>query len=161
MIDLIIAIDPGASGSISAYKNGKVHCVKMPEKIFEIKEYLQWLIDGTEKQFCFIERVQGWSSDTDHPGKRFQIQKMLDNYSKLKTILTMLEIPFHETNSRKWQKPFIGSKKFSEPVLRKRYLKEVAEKKFKKQKVTLYNCDALLILLWGVQEMKTNSKNYL
>jgi len=112
-------------------------------------------------KFCFIERVQSWVSDQEQPGKRFGIEKMLRQYTEIKTVLTMLEIPFHETQSRSWQKVFLGGQKFEEKKDRKKHLKAICQQKFPKTKVTLKNCDALLILLYANQELQVNKKKYI
>lgn len=160
MNQLIIAIDPGASGAICSLKNGQVSVVNMPDKIFDLKVYFQGLIEGVDSSFCFIERVQSWVADDSQPGKRFGIEKMLRQYTEIKTVLTMLEIPFHETQARSWQKIFLNGEKFEEKKDRKARLKEICQQKFRHIKVTLKNCDALLILLYGNQEMQINRNKY-
>lgn len=161
MNQLIIAIDPGASGAIASLKKGRVEVVNMPEKVFDLKVYFQGLIDGVENPYCFIERVQSWIGDDSQPGKRFGIEKMVKQYNELKTVMQMLDIPFHETQSRSWQKIFLNGQKFEEKKDRKNALKNVCQQKFPHIKVTLKNCDALLILLYGNQEMQINRKNYI
>lgn len=161
MNQLIIAIDPGKSGAICSIKNGQVSVVNMPEKIFDLKQYFQGLIEGADSSFCFIERVQSWVGDERQAGKRFGIEKMLRQYTELKTVLTMLDIPFHETQARSWQKIFLNGEKFEEKKHRKSRLKEICQEKFPQIKVTLKNCDALLILLYGNQEMQINGRKYI
>lgn len=167
MTDLIIAIDPGANGAICSLKNGRVEVVNMPKEIFNLKQYFQGLIDGVKEPYCFIERVHAWVKD-DAPEKRFGIEKLVKQYNQIKTVMEMLDIPFHETNSRSWQKTFLGEQKFKNTTKgkseRKAKLKEICEYKFARFpyiKVTLKNCDALLILLYANQEMQINRKKYI
>ncbi len=161
MNQLIIAIDPGSSGAICSIKNGKVSVINMPKDVSDLGEYFKTLIEGESQPFCFIERVQSWVSDQEQGGKRFGIEKMLRQYTELKTVMKMLGIPFHETQSRTWQKAFLMGKKFESKADRKRFLKEVCQEKFPQIKVTLKNCDALLILLYGNQEMQINRSKYI
>lgn len=161
MNQLLISIDAGSSGAIASLKNGQVTVISMPKEIHELKQHFQSILEGAENPFCFIERVQSWISDADQGGKRFGIEKMVRQYNQLLTVMRMMDIPFHETQSRTWQKAFLNGEKFETKADRKRKLKEIAQEKFPNIKVTLKNCDALLILLYGNQELQINRKKYI
>lgn len=161
MIDLLISIDPGSSGAICTYKNKRITAVNMPEDAVKLKDYLIQVMEGSKTFFCFIERVSMFHSDMNDKGKVFQIQKMMANYERLKTVLKLLEIPYYEVGSREWQKIFLGERKFESKSDRKRALKHLAQKKVKQIKVTMKNCDALLILIYANFELSRQPKKYL
>lgn len=158
---LIITIDPGSNGAICTYRIKQITSVNMPENLLpDLKDYLLSLIEIEPDCICFIEKLQMMPMDLKVGGKVFGIQKMLANYERLKTLIQMLDIPLYEIHPKEWQKPFLGNKKFKEKNHRKAYLKVIAKRKIKTVKVTLKNCDALLMLIYANDELKRNPKKY-
>lgn len=153
----IIGIDPGATGGIAVYNNkGEILLQKMPKKVEDLSEYLNYIKDTYGKTICFLEKVQSFHSDTDDGGKRFGIQKMLANYEQLKTVLTLAKIPFVQVYPQSWQGGLSLRKKGeSKPDRKKRY-KAAAEKYYPQIKATLWNADAICILQFGRLKLETD-----
>lgn len=100
----VIAIDPGKSGGIAVWNKGFARAVKMPPTIPKMQEYFQYLLDTYNDVVVFIEKVQAYRGDhDDHPGKMFGINKMLQNYAELLTVIKLSGIPFIEVYPISWQ----------------------------------------------------------
>jgi hypothetical protein len=56
----IIAIDPGASGGIAVFANGKIQAVKMPKNVREMKDYLEFQVETHGECIVYIEKVQSY-----------------------------------------------------------------------------------------------------
>jgi len=167
MYKIIIAIDPGANGSITHLKmkdgqpTSEPICVKMPKEFSEINQYLAQITEGLERSICFIEKIGIRPSDMAG-GKAFGMMKLMKNFERLKDALTENKIGFIEVHPRTWQGQMKlvlpkGSPKESSTERKNRY-KEVAQAYFPKIKVVLYNSDALIILAFGIMKLKTDQQ---
>ena len=153
--DLIIAIDPGKSGAITIFFKGEVGSFPMPYTHKEQEEFFNYLNGVSENSICFLERVSLRSDDVSVPGKAFVIQKMLNHFQQLKTMLTVNKIKYVLISPRTWQKKLnLISLKEETKTERKNRYKIAAKNKFPQLKVILKNCDALLILLCGFLMLK-------
>ncbi len=147
--DVIIGIDPGLSnGGIAIYSpNRKTETLKMARTTKELWELL--FPYSKEKTFVILEKVNSFRDDTDIPGKRFGIEKLVLNYEAIKNVLELLDIPYLLVHPASWQKELFLVKKGEDKLERKKRFKTVAQGKFKETKVTLWNADALLLVLLG------------
>lgn len=145
-IETILAIDPGASGGLALYGNGKVSVAKMPKDLGELKQYFEHLTETYTNIVCFIERVSGYRGDNDAPGKWYGIDKMLANFTELKTSLKFHDIPFIEVHPATWQAGLRLRVKGEDKKARKNRYKDFAEKTYPEIKTNLWNADALCIL---------------
>lgn len=109
------------------------------------------------KPIIFIEKVQAWGSDTDAPGKRFNIQKMLANYEALLTVIKMSGIPMVEVPPRTWQSYLGLVKKGVEKSQRKKIYQRAAQSYFPSTKATLWNSDAICLVQFGRMKNKFHS----
>lgn len=106
------------------------------------------------------------SGEDDAPGKKFGINKMLNNYSELLTIVKLLEIHFVEIYPISWQTTlglkFKKPKGMSDPkfkTFRKSKYKEYASNSFPEiNKVTLAISDALCLVQFALVKMKADPK---
>jgi hypothetical protein len=165
MYKIIIAIDPGANGSIThiKLKDGKPISlpisVKMPIDFKEINQYLSIITEGLDRTLCFIEKVGMRPADMQG-GKAFGIMKLLKNFEFLKAACVENNIGFIEVHPSTWQhflklKLVKGKTKESDKDRKNRY-KEVAQQYFPSVKVTLSNSDALLIMVFGLIKLEDN-----
>jgi len=116
--NLIIGIDPGASGGITYYKNKRYNPVSIKNTIKytnsdgkikerskidydKIKQYLTH-IKELGSPICFIEKVSLWSKDSSS-FKFMRQEKMLRVHQTLLNILADLDIPYVEVHPRTWQ----------------------------------------------------------
>lgn len=162
----IIGIDPGAGGGIAIFSKSGLGCSKMPmieviknghrRRITDVQVLSGMLIDQKNgyNPIIFIERVQAFGSDTDDPGKRFNIQKMLANYESLLTIIKMLEIPMIEVPPRTWQAYLGLVKKGIEKSQRKKIYQRAAQSYYPSVKATLWNSDAMCLVQFGRMKIK-------
>lgn len=150
--DVIIGIDPGASGGIAVWRPNAVPVtVKIPKSINEIVKYLEyWKEVGNV--LVFLEKVQMFRSDDQ--GKQFRINAMLAGYERLKNALEVAGIPFVPVHPMSWQSYLKLRKKGEFKKVRKERYKSVAQEWFPEVKVTLWNCDALLLVAFGLKKKR-------
>ena len=150
--DIIIGIDPGKSGGIAVWRPDAVLKVyHIPESVVDIAKILNYY-KSIGKVLVFIEKVQLFMGDKD--GKQFRIQKMLEQYEQLKTIMQMSEIPFIPVHAMSWQTYLKVRKKGEEKPDRKRRYKEIAQHYYPEVKATMWNCDAILLVEFGRRKKK-------
>ena len=157
-IDCIIGIDPGVCGGIAIYRPGhNTEVIRMPRDLFDLKDWFKHMNDIC-KPIVFLEKVQLRSDDVsvDNPGKAFRIQKLLNEFEKLKTIITMCDTPFVLVHPQKWQNTLKLKIKNEEKKDRKNRYKNVAGDLYKNIKPTLWNADALLIMHFGRYMLQSN-----
>lgn len=154
----VVGIDPGASGSIAHYKNGVAVAVNMPKTTDELNEYFSLLREGNEDIIVFLEKVNHFTSDDTDPGKKFAIQKMVNNYVQLKTLLSVNKLPYCEVHAATWQSQLLPRFKGEEKSARKKRYLEHAQKLYPEVKVTLSKSDALCIMRFGMERLVDNPK---
>lgn len=150
----IVAIDPGASGGIAVYHNGKATAVKMPKSVREMDDYFKYIKGSFENVVVFVEKVQAFSKDDESPGKKFGINKMLANYQQLITVIKLTPFRFVEVYPLTWQSTLglrlpksEGSETKSQ---RKNRYKDYAQGKFPEIKANLNTCDALCLVRFAM-----------
>jgi len=144
----IIAIDPGSGGALAfitdasdfseAYK-----CPSTTRGMFEVYNHCvsACYIDGM-KPIVVVEKV--WAFPTDARSNAFNFGV---NYGKWLGIISSSNIEPILVTPKKWQKAYQPLSK--DKPSRKRELKQIASEMFPEIRVTLYNCDALLIGAWA------------
>jgi hypothetical protein len=168
MYKTVIAIDPGAKGSITwttlednkPTSSPKVS--KMPKDFEEMNALFKSITGELDRCLCFIEKVNMRPSDM-HGGKAFGMMKLMKNSNRLKDCLKLNSIGFVEVHPMTWQnylslKAPKGVKE--EKKDRKNRYKEVAQNQYPEIKCTLDNCDALLILSFGIKKLQLD-KGYI
>lgn len=159
-IDCIIGIDPGASGGIALWRpNAEVKVIKMPKDLMELRDYFEYVKEIASNPVVFIEKVQMRPDDVlpanspqEHRanmGKAYRIQKMLEDFQKLKTIIEFADIPYIQVHPMSWQSYLHLRKKGEDKQTRKNRYKAAAGEYYPTIKATLWNSDALLIMHFG------------
>lgn len=152
-IDCVIGIDPGKTGGIAVWKpNGFLKVVKMPDDLTDLSLFI-----NQYKECCnpiiFLEKLQLRHSDLSIPGKAFRIQKLLNNFEQLKTVVHLLDIPYVLVNPMKWQDELNlrikGTKRVEETKDRKNRYKLIAQKHYPEFKQALWSADATMIMHFG------------
>lgn len=166
----IIGIDPGSSGGIAIYSKSGLGCSKMPmievrkngnkRRRTDVQKFAAMLTEQKRDYtpIIFIEKVQAWLSDTDKPGKRFNIQKMLANYETLLTVIRMSGIPMIVVPPRTWQRYLGLVKKGVEKSERKKIYQRAAQSYHLETKATLWNSDAICLVQFGRMKNKFDSE---
>lgn len=148
--DAVLGIDPGSQGGISVYRNGKADVVKMPKKLEDIREYLQYIKSVSKHPIVFLEKLQLRMDDiNDNPGKAFRIQKLLMAFQQLKDFIQVEGIPFVLVHPMSWQSYLKLRRQAETKTERKNRYKDAAGIYYPTIKPTLWNADALLIMHFG------------
>ncbi len=145
----IIAIDPGASGAV-AWRNGLRHDhigTKSTMGLASQSELIYGLRDMTGHAVAYIEQVGGFIGKPQPGSAMF---KFGQNYGRWLGILETLKIRTVLVRPQTWQKT-IGLGSTLKGPERKRALRDVAKRLYPQHRVTLANCDALLILEHAIQ----------
>ena len=134
-----IGIDPGKSGGISMFYNGKIRAVKCPPTFQDMNIAFLNMKGNTSSDniYVFIEQVWAFPSDSSKTAFTFGT-----NYGAWQTICEIEECNITLVRPRKWQSYFETPK--SEKKVRKRWLKELAQKSCD-FRVTFNTSDAILI----------------
>jgi hypothetical protein len=155
--ECVIGIDPGFSGGIAVWTpNSITKTVKMPRDIIDICEYLEYIKSITKHQLVFLEKVQMFMSDSDdkNRGKQFSIGKLLEQSKELKNSLKILHLPYILVHPMTWQSYLnLRRKDDKDKTERKDRYKNAAQNIFQDCKVTLWNCDALLLIEFGRKKL--------
>lgn len=149
----IIGIDPGQSGAIVLMHKDNVCSYDMPDTpmdilylIGELKRMCSIANDTPPIIHCYLEQVHGM------PGQGGQAMFSFGkNYGYLEMALLAKEIQTETVTPQKWQKFYqMGTRGTATKTEWKNKLKAKAQQLFPKEKVTLKNCDALLIAYYGL-----------
>lgn len=151
---MILAIDPGKNGGIvrADEKGNILQLHKMPKEEKGIDDQIFYPFSG---EICdlFIERVPVFTARQTTEGVTgFSAAKVYGNYMYCKGLARGYDIQITELSPIKWQNA-VRCRNFTNLDYNKwkNKLKQHALKHFPKEKVTLWNCDALLILMAGLQ----------
>lgn len=161
----IIGIDAGVNGGIAIWdcENEIARVVKMPRDVTDLREMLEHY-NGIDKTVVFLEKLSVRPDDTVaeggrvNMGKLFRIQKMISGYEQLKATIGISGVPYVLVHPMTWQSRLGIRIKGEEKKTRKHRYEQLAEQYYGNIKVTLWNCDALLIMRFGVQAMHTDQK---
>lgn len=151
--DVVIGIDCGKSGSISSYYNKKYHAVKMPSTSEDVSSYIKYL-SSIGNAIVIVEKVMLRSGDENNH-KMFRMAKLVKNYNEVVTVLKILGVDFVEVFPKTWQNYITPDIKEVDYSIRKKRLKYHVENMLKSHiKVTLWNADALLLVLFGIKKQQ-------
>ena len=149
---IILGIDPGASGGIAIWNGDKISkaikCPKTPEEMSDIILHYKtkaWI--DNHDIVSFIEHVHAFPTDARSAAFKFGV-----NYGLWQGVLGANKIKRILIAPQVWMKYWKQKLDIEMPKNkqeRKRKLKEIAAERTD-LKVTLYNADAILIALYGL-----------
>lgn len=155
--DCIIGIDPGRNGGLAVCTDNHISAVRMPENLVQIGDFLKHYIDTYGRVIVFLEKLSIRQDDLQG-GKVFRIRKMIANQEQLKAIIALHGLPYVEVHPLTWQSRLglriVGEQKSD----RKRRYKEEASRLYPQVKVTMANCDALLIMRFGTEILSSTTR---
>jgi len=146
-----LGIDPGANGSLGIIlEDGKRYTFRFAKHTE--KETCDFLMRCGMEWDCFAVKEKVWAmpaKDADGNERKMGAATMFtfgENNGFIRACLIAAAIPFEEKVPQTWQK-FFGMKKDKgeEPAAYKRRLKQKAEELFPDMKLTLDDCDGILI----------------
>ena len=135
--EVIIGIDPGKQGGIAFNEGGKVHAIKMPETLADLRDALDPYRFGGG--FAFLEQV--------HSSPQMGCKSLFtfgEGFGALKATLTCLHIAFQTVRPQVWQKAMQSMTKGDKNVSKRK-----AQELFPDIKVTHAIADSLLICEFG------------
>lgn len=141
-----LAIDPGLSGGLAWADDGVVfQPIPMPES----EKFIVIALRDLRPDFAVIEDIPWMVKQRVNPAS---LSKLHRNCGVLHGCLRAMDVPICPVSPQVWQARFGVSEKTY--AVRKRRLKEEAQRRYPDLKVTLDTADALLILDWALQETK-------
>jgi hypothetical protein len=150
--NLIIAVDPGASGGYAYIlgEDGEAVASKLPETDTDTLDELRTLLTRSDGQGeLYIEAVSPFTST---PGMGASMAKLYGGQRFIIGVAMTLGYRIVEVHPKKWQKHFeLGNKK-DHGKNWKNVLKDKAQRRFPDIKVTLATADSLLILEYALNQ---------
>lgn len=145
----IIAIDPGQTGAICVrYPDGKLVTEKMPDTMADIWDLVtSFVFSWLPPAEAIIENVGGYVPGNAGPGS----VKFARHVGHLEMALYAAGIPTTKVSPSVWMKA-LGVPPKMEKGDRKRFIKDLMQRRYPKIKVTLVNADCLGILEWGLKQ---------
>lgn len=145
---IIIAVDPGKNGGLAVINGKSVLTRKMPETPKDLFDFLKKF--AKMDVVCVLETVGGMPGQGGKAMFTFGV-----GYGYIVMALLALEIKTYPITPQRWQKEFsLGTTKSGGNLTTtqwKNVLKAKAQQLFPKEKVLLWNSDALLIAEFGVR----------
>lgn len=144
----IIGIDPGANGAL-AFITSDGLTVAWKTSNTAPKDALLDAISGVDLSDCiaYVELVGGYIPGRPQPASRAGV--LMRNLGKWEGLLEGLGVRYQLVRPKQWQAGISGVSGVKEYTTRKRALRDEAIRRFPQIKVTLDNCDALLIADFG------------
>lgn len=144
MTKIFIGIDPGAHGALVWIDdNGSVICHNTSKTLpFDAAEDASSGTERIEECVAYLEKVGGFIAGKRLPGS--MMFKLGESFGEWKGLLAGLRIRCVLVRPQDWQAGITGLHGKAGPD-RKRALRAEAARRFPTVKVTLDNCDALLI----------------
>lgn len=168
--DTIFTIDPGKSnGAIAKKQADKIETwdIKKIHSFDDLCDFWAYQREICKLPICFLEKITTFQSDVPDKredakgysqaiGKMFQMKKLKDHYVELRSALRTNLIPFIEIMPLQWQKNLRIYIPGEDYKIRKRRYKDIATERFPQIKVTLTNCDALLLTDFAMKKLNND-----
>lgn len=138
----ILAIDPGASGGIAHYLDGRVIVEPMPGTDGDIRDVLiNWL---AQSDVVYIEKVGGYIGGKGAPGSAmFNFGR---NVGFLHGLIASMNVRCIEVPPQRWQKTIQAGTSKTHGTRWKAHLKGIAQQRQPGILITLKTADAVLLL---------------
>ena len=138
----ILAIDPGASGGIAHFANGRIVVEPMPGTDGDIRDVLiNWL---SQSDVVYIEKVGGYIGGKGAPGSAmFNFGR---NVGFLHGLIASMNLRCIEVTPQRWQKTIAAGTSATYGTRWKAHLKGLAQQRQPGIFITLKTADAVLLL---------------
>lgn len=138
----ILAIDPGLSGGLAHYCNGRISLEAMPATDGDVWEVMINFLCMTD--VVYIEKVGGYIGGKGAPGSAmFQFGR---NVGFLHGLIASMNVRRIEVTPQAWQKTIQAGTKATHGDRWKAHLKHIAQQRQPKLAITLKTADAVLLL---------------
>ena len=138
----ILAIDPGMSGGLAHYDNGRVTLEPMPATDGDIRDVMINYL--SQSDVVYIEKVGGYIGGKGAPGSAmFQFGR---NVGFLHGLIASMNTRCIEVTPQRWQKTLGAGTSKTHGTRWKAHLKQLAQQRQPSIHITLKTADAVLIL---------------
>ena len=145
-----IGIDPGKSGGVAVINGETAKVYACPRTVEDMSTLIGLCLNDVSANEIRIAVEKVWAFPTDGRRGSFSFG---ENYGQWQGILASHELKPTYVVPKKWQAHFEIEKGLKK-VVRKRILKQIAIDKFPKTKgITLKTADAVLIAMYGLEEV--------
>ena len=138
----ILAIDPGASGGIAHFANGRVIVEPMPDTYGDIRDVMINYLSQSE--VVYLEKVGGYVGGKGAPGSA--MFNFGYNVGFLHGLIASMNLRMIEVTPQRWQKTISAGNKATHGTKWKAHLKQLAQQRQPALGITLKTADAILIL---------------
>ena len=138
----ILAIDPGMSGGLAHYDNGRVTLEPMPATDGDIRDVMINYL--SQSDVVYIEKVGGYVGGKGAPGSA--MFNFGYNVGYLHGLIASMNLRMIEVTPQRWQKTISAGNKASHGTKWKAHLKQLAQQRQPGILITLKTADAVLIL---------------
>ena len=151
-----IGIDPGASGALAALIDGKpvIYKFKEDDPCECITDVIGMTEDHAAGVVAYVEEVGGYVGKPQPGSAMFKFGR---SFGYVLGLLRGMNVRTVLVRPQTWQKGLSGMASLKGPD-RKRALRDEAARRFPGVKVTLDNCDALLIAEYGQRQEMGGAK---
>lgn len=154
--DSMFGIDPGISnGAISKSTDNRVESWNMEKvKNFDdMNDFFKYQAEICKLPLAILEMITTFPGDAKNIGRMYQMQKLKTHYAEIRACLKINAIPFIEVMPLTWQRYLKIHIKREDYSIRKHRYQYIAKDLFPQIKVTLKNCDSLLLLEFGKKKL--------
>ena len=147
---MFIGIDPGANGAIVGLQGREImNCFKIPKTEYDLLDILEDLKDLDDTASPVVVKLE-WIHPAIQGIGKSAMSKLYGNYMQLRMALAASGLRWETVRAQDWQRALGISrrKKTESTTVWKNRLKARAQQLFSQEKVTLWNCDALLIAIY-------------
>lgn len=138
----ILAIDPGASGGIAHFSDGRVIVEPMPATDGDVREVMINYL--SQSDVVYIEKVGGYIGGKGAPGSAmFNFGR---NVGFLHGLIASMLVRCVEVPPQRWQKTIQAGTKATHGARWKAHLKGIAQQRQPRLVITLKTADAVLLL---------------
>lgn len=138
----ILAIDPGLSGGLAHYCNGRISLEAMPATDGDVREVMINFLCLTD--VVYIEKVGGYIGGKGAPGSAmFQFGR---NVGFLHGLIASMNVRRIEVTPQAWQKTVQAGTSRTHGTRWKAHLKQIAQQRQPGLLITLKTADAVLLL---------------
>lgn len=150
---LVMGIDPGASGGIANYHEGRLTIVKMDRDVTKLMVYFKHMKETYTDILVVVEKQTVRPMDIN--GRQYRMQSLLNNFNNVLTVLKLNEIDFICVMPIEWQKYLnLKMKEKESDKARKNRYKLSAQTLYPMLKMNLWNADATLLMHFGRKKLQ-------
>lgn len=154
--DSLFGIDPGISnGAISKSTEYKLESwnIEKLKNFDDMNDFFKYQSEICKLPLVILEMITTYPIDSKEIGRMYQLQKLKNHYAEIRACLKINSIPYIEVMPVVWQKYLKIHIKREDYSIRKHRYQDIAKDLYPQIKVTLKNCDSLLLIEFGKRKL--------